>query len=81
MSTDSQPTGQPTPAGDHSACDFAYKQVTCDRCGRTYQCTPADDHYCAAEGDHCCQPCLTGGLPLRVDVVVAGGQDRKDGAE
>ena len=51
---------------DHSACDFALKQVCCDRCGREYQCTPSDDHYCAAEGDHCCEPCLLGGRPLTV---------------
>lgn len=50
-----------TPRGlDHSACDFAWKQVKCDRCGRKYRCTPSDDHYCAAEGDHCCEPCLLG---------------------
>lgn len=51
---------------DHSNCDHAWQQVTCDRCQRTYQCTPADDFYCAAAGDHCCEPCLIGGLPLHV---------------
>ena len=42
----------------HTACDNADKTVTCDRCGRTYVCTPSDDFYCAAEGDHCCERCL-----------------------
>lgn len=51
---------------DHSRCDHAYKQVKCDRCGREYVCTPADDFYCAAEGDHCCEACLVGGLPVTV---------------
>lgn len=69
MSTDTQPTGQPI---DHSGCNFAWKHVRCNRCGREYQCTPADDHYCAAEGDHCCEPCLTGGLPVTVLVPVKG---------
>lgn len=50
---------------DHSQCSNAYKQVKCDRCGKEYVCTPASDFYCAAEGDHCCEPCLIGGLPLR----------------
>ena len=46
----------------HADCgSHAYQQVTCDRCHRTYQCTPADDYYCAAEGDHCCEPCLFAG--------------------
>ena len=67
MSTDTQPTGRPT---DHSTCNFAWKQVRCDRCGRTYQCTPSDDHYCSAEGDHCCEPCLIGGLPVTVLIPV-----------
>lgn len=48
----------------HPACDHVYQQVTCDRCGRQYRCTPEDDFYCAAEGDHCCEPCLLGGRSL-----------------
>ena len=47
--------------GDHSNCNFAYKQVKCDRCGDEYTCTPSSDFYCAAEGDHCCEPCLLRG--------------------
>jgi hypothetical protein len=51
----------------HANCpDVAYKPVTCDRCGRQYVCTPSQDYYCAAEGDHCCEPCLIGNLPLTV---------------
>lgn len=43
----------------HARCTSnAYKWVTCDRCGRRFQCTPWEDFYCAAEGDHCCEPCL-----------------------
>ena len=52
------------PVVDHSKCDNAYKPVKCDRCGREYVCTPANDFYCAAEGDHCCEPCLLGGIPI-----------------
>ncbi|MBM0256373.1 hypothetical protein [Micromonospora sp. 4G55] len=52
----------------HADCDHAGKQVTCDRCGSTYVCTPWQDFYCAAEGDHCCEPCLLGGRPLYVIV-------------
>lgn len=54
---------------DHSQCNNAWKQVTCDRCKRTYQCTPSNDFYCASEGDHCCEPCLLGGLPLHTVVL------------
>jgi hypothetical protein len=43
-----------------------WQNVHCDRCGRDYVCTPQDDFYCAAEGDHCCEPCLLGGLKLHV---------------
>lgn len=51
----------------HANCDgYAYQQVTCGRCGRTYQCTPWDDYYCAAEGDHCCEACLVGGRKIAV---------------
>lgn len=56
----------------HTNCpSTAYKQVTCDRCHTTYRCTPAADYYCAAEGDHCCEPCLIAGWPLRVVPVDA----------
>lgn len=48
----------------HADCDFADKQVTCDRCGRTYVCSPWDDFYCAAEGDHCCERCLVSGRQI-----------------
>jgi hypothetical protein len=45
----------------HAHCDsrsFAYTTVRCDRCGRTFTCTPFDDFYCADDGDHCCEACL-----------------------
>lgn len=51
---------------DHSQCNNAWKPVKCDRCSREYVCTPSDDFYCAAEGDHCCGPCLLGGMPVHV---------------
>lgn len=57
----------------HDNCDTAsraYQMVTCDRCKRTYQCTPSSDFYCAAEGDHCCEPCLLGGTRLAGEVLV-----------
>lgn len=51
----------------HASCGSnAWKPVRCDRCGRRYVCTPADDYYCTPEGDHCCESCLLGGLPLQV---------------
>lgn len=50
----------------HRNCNYAWKQVRCDRCGRTYQCTPSDDYYCVAEGDHCCESCLLRGRSLIV---------------
>lgn len=50
----------------HPDCDNAGKQVRCDRCGREYVCTPWDDFYCTPEGDHCCEQCLIGDLPLHV---------------
>lgn len=51
----------------HPSCpDWAGQQVRCDRCGQEYTCTPWADFYCAAEGDHCCEPCLLGGRPLVV---------------
>jgi hypothetical protein len=55
----------PTEPDPHANCpSFALQQVTCDRCGRTFQCTPVDDFYCSADGDHCCEQCLLGGLVL-----------------
>lgn len=72
MTTDSQPTGQPF---DHSVCDNAWKQVRCDRCGREYECTPSSDLYCTPEGDHACESCLIGGLPVTVLVPVKDGGD------
>lgn len=61
-------TGGTTPSGDpHANCvpgARAGTQQTCDRCGRTLTVTPSDDFYCAAEGDHCCEACLVGGLPI-----------------
>ncbi|QDY06123.1 hypothetical protein FJK98_02235 [Micromonospora sp. HM134] len=55
---------------DHSACDFGWKPVQCDRCGAKYVCTPSSDFYCAAEGDHCCEPCLLRGMRATSVVVV-----------
>jgi hypothetical protein len=59
----------PEPAVDHSQCNFAWKQVKCDRCDAEYVCTPSSDFYCAAEGDHCCEPCLLGGRGITTVVV------------
>jgi hypothetical protein len=59
----------------HETCDHAYKTVTCDRCKRPFTCTPWDDFYCAAEGDHCCERCLIGDAPLTLklaDDIAAG---------
>jgi hypothetical protein len=56
----------------HADCpSYAGQEVTCDRCGKTYRCTPAADYYCAVEGDHCCEPCLTNGRRI---VVAEGGR-------
>lgn len=55
------PAPTAAPQVDHSRCNNAYKQVKCDRCGHEYLCTPSSDFYCAAEGDHCCEPCLLSG--------------------
>lgn len=52
---------------DHSKCSNAYKQVTCDRCGRTYTCTPSADLYCMPKGDHCCETCLC--IDMRVSKI------------
>lgn len=39
--------------------------VTCDRCGRSYECTLLDDYYCDADSpDHVCEKCLVGGREL-----------------
>lgn len=55
----------------HANCgSHAYQQVTCDRCGSTYQCTPTADFYCAAEGDHCCEPCLFAGRKPNGVIIV-----------
>jgi len=63
----------PSPADsspvDHSGCDHAFKPVRCDRCGREFVCTPWDDFYCAAEGDHCCEQCLLAAYPAPVIVL------------
>lgn len=58
--------GRPVAASDfdHSNCDFAYKQVKCDRCATEFVCTPSSDFYCASEGDHCCEPCLLRGAGI-----------------
>ncbi len=62
MSTPDNPAPSPGPV-DHSRCDFAWKEVHCDRCGREFVCSPADDLYCTDEGDHCCEGCLLSGYP------------------
>lgn len=41
-----------------------WQSVQCDRCKRTYTCTPWDDHYQTSRGDHCCEACLLDGRPL-----------------
>jgi hypothetical protein len=48
----------------HENCGSnANKQVTCDRCGETYVCTPSSDFYCCfPEGDHSCERCLLKGM-------------------
>lgn len=54
----------------HENCPArAWQWVTCDRCGAHYRCTPSQDFYCAAEGDHCCEPCLVAGIGARYDVI------------
>lgn len=51
----------------HKDCpSFAWQPVRCDRCGREYTCSPSDDYYCAAEGDHCCERCLIDNRRLTV---------------
>jgi hypothetical protein len=49
-------------------CDFGGKEVRCDRCGREFVCTPADDLYCTDEGDHCCEGCLAA-YPRRLIIL------------
>jgi hypothetical protein len=59
----------------HTDCpSVAYRPVQCDRCGDAYICTPDRDFYCAAEGDHCCEPCLVGDLPVQVIIPVLDGE-------
>lgn len=69
------------PAGglttDHTDCDYAGKQVRCDRCGARYVCSPLADFYCTPAGDHCCEACLVGGLPVKSYVLV-GAPDSPD---
>ncbi len=50
----------------HDQCGGnAYQQVQCDRCKRTYQCTPFDDYYCVTDSEeHVCESCLVGGAPI-----------------
>jgi hypothetical protein len=62
MSTLDNSVPSPDPV-DHSRCDFGWKEVRCDRCGREFRCTPSDDLYCTDEGDHCCEGCLVAGYP------------------
>lgn len=68
----------PGPGGvAHGNCPaWAWMRVTCQRCGRRYVCTPTDDYYCAAEGDHCCHGCLisAAGLdPAKTVTFIEGG--------
>lgn len=45
--------------------DARWQQVTCVKCGRTYQCTPRDDYYNSTTADDgVCTRCLIGNLPL-----------------
>jgi hypothetical protein len=54
----------------HANCpDWAWRRVTCQRCRRHYVCTPGEDYYCAAEGDHCCESCLVAAVGLRPDQI------------
>jgi hypothetical protein len=68
MSTSDNSAPSPGPV-DHSRCDFAGKPVRCERCGREFVCTPWDDLYCAAEGDHCGEGCLLAGHPKPLIVL------------
>lgn len=46
---------------EHADCDGSIGQsVTCDRCGRTWTCTPPDPYYCVAGGGHRCDTCMDG---------------------
>ena len=70
---------------DPSRCDFAWKEVRCDRCGREFVCSPADDLYCTDEDDHCCEGCLLAGYPqppIILDPTADGFRlDDVDGSE
>ena len=68
MSTSDNSAPSPGPV-DHSRCDFAWKPVRCERCGREFVCTPWADLYCAADGDHCCEGCLLAGHPKPLIVL------------
>lgn len=60
-----RPYVPPTEPDPHANCpQSADLEVTCDRCGKTYQCSPDADYFCAVEGDHCCEPCLIYGRPI-----------------
>ena len=53
----------------------AYKQVTCDRCGRTYTCSPSDDYYCNfPEGDHSCEACLLADMGVSEMTVMTAAE-------
>ncbi len=84
MSTLDDPAPSTGPA-DHSRCDFAWKEVHCDRCGRESRCTPSDDLYCTDEGDHCCEGCLLAGYsqPLIIldPTAEASRLDHGDGSQ
>jgi hypothetical protein len=45
-----------------------WQTVTCNPCGRTYQCTPWDDYYPNSNGG-CCESCLLGGRKIDVTIV------------
>jgi hypothetical protein len=71
-------TGQPKPSHDpHAQCpNRAWQWVMCDRCRRLYICTPSSDYYCAAEGDHCCEPCLLAAAGITELHIHQDGDDR-----
>lgn len=66
---------------------FGWQQVTCRECGRTYTCTPEEDHYDAGSATSgVCFGCLlkAGGMnpevtPVRViDLTGAASTDPRD---
>jgi hypothetical protein len=61
----------PHPVDSHRDCPpWVDREVTCDRCMRSYTCAPGDDHYCDARSNqHLCEDCLLGGLSLQVVMV------------